>query len=127
MRGRGGTGWSSRHVVSRTVRDSAAFLDATQGADVGSPYAAPLDGAFLEAAQVEPGTLRIGFSTESILGRTTDPECRDAVEAAAGLLSDLGHEVIPLDLPIDKEGLAAGVPDHRGGKYRDGSGCTRSG
>ena len=104
-----GEGWNglvSRHVVSRTVRDSAAFLDATQGADIGSPYAAPPDGSFLDAAQVEPGTLRIGFSTESILGRTTDPECRAAVEATAGLLSDLGHEVIPLDLPIDKEGLA---------------------
>ena len=104
-----GESWNglvARHVVSRTVRDSAAFLDATQGADIGSPYAAPPDGAFLEAAQVEPGRLRIGFSTESILGRTTDPECRDAVEATAALLSDLGHEVIPLELPIDREGLA---------------------
>ena len=104
--GEGWNGLASRHVVSRTVRDSAAFLDATQGADTGSPYAAPPDGAFLEAARAEPGALRIGFSTESFLGQDTDPECRDAVESTAALLSDLGHDVIPLELPIDREGLA---------------------
>jgi amidase len=95
-----------RHVVSRTVRDSAAFLDATQGADVGSPYAAPPDGSFLAAVGRDPGRLRIGFSTESMLGRTTDPEVRTAVESTAALLEELGHEVVPLDLPVDPDGLA---------------------
>ncbi len=103
-----GESWNglvARHVVTRTVRDSAAFLDATQGGDTGAPYAAPPDGAFLEALERAPGRLRIGFSTESQLGRGTDPECDAAVTGAADLLSDLGHEVIPLDLPIDREGL----------------------
>ena len=77
-----GESWNglvARHVVSRTVRDSAAFLDATQGGDTGAPYAAPPDGAFLEALQRAPDRLRIGFSTESQLGRGTDPECAAAV------------------------------------------------
>ncbi len=99
-------GLVSRHVVSRTVRDSAAFLDATQGADTGSPYAAPPNGAFLAAVGREPGRLRIGFSTQSMLGRSTDPECDAAVEATAQLLADLGHEVVPVELPIDRSGLA---------------------
>jgi amidase len=104
-----GESWNGlvvRHVVSRTVRDSAAFLDGTQGSDVGSPYASPPDGDFLAALGREPGSLRIGFSTESMLGRSTDPVCDAAVENAARLLADLGHEVVPLDLPIDREGLA---------------------
>ena len=95
-----------RHVVSRTVRDSAAFLDATQGGDVGAPYAAPADGEFLAAAARNPEPLRIGFSTESMLGRSTDPECVAAVDEAVGLLEDLGHEVVEVDLPIDREALA---------------------
>jgi amidase len=104
-----GESWNGlvvRHVVSRTVRDSAAFLDSTQGGDTGAPYAAPADGEFLEAVGRAPGHLRVGFSTESMLGRSTDPECDAAVLATADLLDELGHEVIPLDLPIDREGLA---------------------
>ena len=104
-----GEGWNGlvrRHVVSRTVRDSAAFLDATQGDDVGAPYSAPPAGDFLAAVGRDPGSLRIGFSTQSILGRSMDPECVAAVEAAAELLESLGHELVEIDLPIDREGLA---------------------
>ena len=104
-----GEGWNGlvrRHVVSRTVRDSAAFLDATQGADVGAPYAAPPAGAFLAAVGRDPGPLRIGYSTASMLGRATDPECVAAVESAAEVLEGLGHELVEVDLPIDREGLA---------------------
>ena len=104
-----GEGWHGlvrRHVVSRTVRDSAAILDATQGGDVGAPYAAPPDGSFLAAVGRDPGRLRIGWSTSSILGQSTDPECRSAVEDAVELLEELGHELVEVDLPIDREGLA---------------------
>ena len=104
-----GEGWHGlvrRHVISRTVRDSAAFLDATQGADVGAPYAAPPPGAFLAATQQDPEPLRIGFSTESFLGRSTDPQVRAAVEATAQRLIELGHDVRPMELPIDRPGLA---------------------
>jgi amidase len=104
-----GEGWHGlvrRHVVSRTVRDSAAFLDATQGADTGSPYAAPPDGAFLAAVGRDPGRLRIGYSTASVLGRAMDPECVAAVEETAGLLEGLGHELVEVELPIDREEVA---------------------
>jgi len=104
-----GEGWHGlvrRHVVSRTVRDSAAFLDATQGDDVGAPYSAPPDGDFLAAVGRDAGPLRIGYSTQSILGRGMDPECVAAVEDAVALLEGLGHEVVEVDLPVDREALA---------------------
>jgi amidase len=104
-----GEGWHGlvrRHVISRTVRDSAAFLDATQGADIGAPYASPPAGEFLAAASRDPGPLRIGWSTASILGQRTDPECAEAVEATARLLEDLGHELVEVDLPIEPEAAA---------------------
>jgi amidase len=105
-----GEGWHGlvrRHVLSRTVRDSAAFLDATQGGDTGSPYAAPPAGAFLAAASREPGRLRIGFSTASILGRAMDGACITAVESTATLLEDLGHELVEVELPIDRAEVAS--------------------
>jgi amidase len=104
-----GEGWHGlvrRHVVSRTVRDSAAFLDATQGADVGAPYAAPPDGAFLSAVGRDPGRLRIGYCTASVLGQAMDHECIAAVEETAALLEGLGHELVEVQLPIDREEVA---------------------
>ncbi|MCU0282965.1 MAG: amidase [Candidatus Nanopelagicales bacterium] len=104
-----GEGWHGlvrRHVVSRTVRDSAALLDATQGTEVGAPYAAPPDGSFLAAVGRDPGRLRIGYSTASVLGKAMDPECVVAVEATAALLEGLGHELVEVELPIDREAVA---------------------
>ncbi len=90
------------HVLSRTVRDSAAFLDATHGPDAGAPYVAPPPrGPFLDEVGREPGRLRVGFTTRSILGRRTDPEVARACEDAVKHLASLGHEVAEVTLPID--------------------------
>lgn len=96
------------HVISRSVRDSAALLDATHGADAGAPYGEPAGPAttFMAAAAADPGTLRIGFSAKSMLGSEIDPECVAAVSQAADLLADLGHEVVEVDLPIDPQEVA---------------------
>src|SRR5690606_27028099 len=69
------------HVLTRTVRDSAAMLDAIRGPAVGDPYR--IEGPmrpYTEEATLPPGRLRIAFSTRSPLGATVDPECRRAVE-----------------------------------------------
>jgi amidase/6-aminohexanoate-cyclic-dimer hydrolase len=92
-----GEGWAGRscaHVVSRSVRDSAAFLDATQGPAPGDPYWAPPP-ARSYAAEVgaDPGKLRIAISTVSPDGETPHPECIRAVDNTARLLSELGHRV----------------------------------
>lgn len=82
------------HVVSRTVRDSAAALDATAGPMPGDPYFAPPPArAYLKEAGTAPRPLRIAFSTRSLSGETIDPEFADATHQAAKLCAGLGHRV----------------------------------
>lgn len=92
-----GEGWGGlaiEHVVSRSVRDSAAALDATHGPDSGAPYAAPSpERPFLEEVAREPGRLRIAFLKTTFEGEPIHPECAAAVEDAARLLASLGHEL----------------------------------
>lgn len=82
------------HAVSRTVRDSAALLDAVHGAEPGSPYLIEAPARpYLEEVTAEPGSLRIAFNTRSPIGTPVHPECVRAVEEAARLLESLGHKV----------------------------------
>jgi Asp-tRNA(Asn)/Glu-tRNA(Gln) amidotransferase A subunit family amidase len=95
-------GFSIQHVVSRSVRDSAALLDAVSSPQPGDPYwAQPPERRFLEEVAREPGALRIAFSTESIAGDGVDPACADAVRDAARLCGDLGHHVEETTLAWD--------------------------
>jgi amidase len=83
------------HAITRSVRDSAALLDATSGPDVGDPYWAPPPARpFLKEVGADPGRLRIAFSTESFIGGTVHADCVSAVREAAALCADLGHEVV---------------------------------
>jgi amidase len=96
------------HVVSRTVRDSAAMLDATGYPEPGSPYAPPSkDRPYLEEVQASPGRLRIAWSSETPAGRPIDPEIQAALERTAALLKGLGHEVVEKGLGIDYRALFA--------------------
>ncbi len=82
------------HVVSRTVRDSAAMLDATAGPMPGDPYIAPSpEGSFLDAVTREPGQLRIAVCAETWQGDPIDEEVAGAVRATAKQLESLGHIV----------------------------------
>ncbi len=82
------------HVVSRSVRDTAAALDCTHGSEPGDPYwAPPVPRPFLDEARTPPGCLRIAFSTRAPSGVPLHPECVAAVKATAKLLEDLGHVV----------------------------------
>ncbi len=93
------------HVISRSVRDSAAMLDATFGADAGAPYAAPARARpFLDEVATEPGRLRIAFSAQPLFGHgTVHPDCVAALHAAAKLLDSLGHHVEEATPPLDAE------------------------
>jgi len=87
-------GAAIEHVLTRSVRDSAAILDAIQGADAGAPYVIkPPDIPYSEEINREPGSLRIAFNTESPLGTGIHEYCKDAVLQTAKLLQDLGHKV----------------------------------
>ncbi len=83
------------HVVTRSVRDSAAVLDCIAGAAVGDPYTAPpLAHPLREDVGAPPGALRIGFLSGTASLRA-QPECALALERAAKLLAELGHRVEP--------------------------------
>jgi amidase len=92
-----GEGWgsaSTAHAVTRTVRDSAALLDATSGPDVGDPYWAPPPARpFLDEVGRDPGRLRIALTTKPWNGQPVDAECAEAAVAAARLCERLGHHV----------------------------------
>jgi amidase len=88
------SGFVSEHVLTVSVRDSAAMLDATHGLEPTSPYAAPaITGTFLETTTTDPGRLRIAFHCDPAFPVETHPDCRAAVEHVARLCESLGHEV----------------------------------
>jgi len=96
-------GLTEQHGLSRSVRDSARLLDATRGAPSGTPYClAPPARPYAEEVGASPGRLRIAFTKSALLDeRPQDPECVLAVEEAASLCADLGHEVAEVPLPLD--------------------------
>jgi amidase len=84
-------------VVSRTVRDTAAVLDAVAGPEPGDPYAAPTPSRpYVDELGADPGRLRIGMQSAAFGGTvTTHPDCVAATEAAGALLESVGHVVDP--------------------------------
>ncbi len=86
-------------MITRSVRDSAAMLDATKGPDVGAAYVIPDAGPFLPEVGKRPGKLRIAFSTKPMLGKNVHADCVKGVEETVSLLKELGHDVIE-DAPI---------------------------
>ena len=85
---------SVQHCVSRTVRDSAALLDATHGAVPGGPWHAPAPARpYLQEVGATPGRLKIAFATTDMYGRPAHPECVAAVQQTAKLCEELGHHV----------------------------------
>ncbi len=91
----GWAGSSTDGVLTRTVRDTAAILDAISNRMPGEPYYAPAwPRPLADEVGVDPGRLRIGILAWSgQQGHLDDPECRAAVAHAAQLLEQLGHQV----------------------------------
>lgn len=96
-----GDGWGGlevEHIVSRSVRDTAAMLDATSGPAPGDPYwAPPAPPSWLEAAAKPPGTLRIALIRTRPDGTALHSDCLAAVDHAAALCTTLGHRVEEVD------------------------------
>jgi len=96
----GWNGLSVHHGLTLSVRDSAALLDASSGPEPGSPYwAPPRERRFLEEVKRGPGKLRVAVVLNPASGVAVDGECRKAVEEAAKLCGELGHEVQEARLP----------------------------
>jgi amidase len=90
-------GMSVNGCLTRTVRDTALFLDATAGAAPGDADSPPVpDRPFLEAAADPPGRLRIAFSSRPprlIVPAIVNDSVREAVDGTARLLRSLRHDV----------------------------------
>ncbi|NNJ13303.1 amidase [Chloroflexales bacterium ZM16-3] len=112
-------GLGVEHVITRSVRDSAAMLDATAGIDVGAPYTAPAPTRlFLTEVTTEPGRLRIAFTDHPFFGCTVHAECRAGMHATVRLLADLGHEVVEDAPPVDGDACAQAVLTVLSGEIR---------
>lgn len=103
VQGEGWFGMSVSHAVTRSVRDSAALLDVTRGAEPGDPYVAPPpERPYLDEVGTDPGRLRIGVLEGGIFHDDVHSECRAAAVGTTSLLEHLGHDVQPLRLDIDR-------------------------
>ncbi|MEO8706009.1 MAG: amidase, partial [Kofleriaceae bacterium] len=96
-------GLVNEHVVTRSVRDSAAVLDALVGMQPGDPYTAPTQlTPYLSELTSPSGPLRIGFATRHVSAKgglvESHPDCIAAVAHAAKLLESLGHRVEPVEI-----------------------------
>lgn len=108
--GEGWAGLSIAHCVSRSVRDSAALLDATHGAAPGDPYAAPgFSGSFLAEMDKAPGRSKIAVQTKPNSGTSVDNECLAAVTKTAKLLEEMGHIVEEAEPDLEEGVVARGL------------------
>lgn len=103
-RGESWWGFATEHVLSRSVRDSAAALDATAGPDAGCPYFTQPDASYAKSIS-EPldKKLRIAFSAAPLAGRTMDAECKEGLKRTVKLLQDLGHHVTEGAPPVARD------------------------
>lgn len=94
-------------MLTRTVADSAAFLDLISGYVPGDPgMLPPPERAFLDEVGRDPGRLCIGVTTDSPVV-TPQPQVVAAVESARDLLADLGHEVVEVQMHLTDDVVEA--------------------
>lgn len=92
-------GMVAEHVLTRTVRDSAALLDVTAGPALGDPYFAPHhDGSWLGELDRPPERLRIAVSRCPAEGRPVHVDCLRVLDDTVDLLTSLGHTVVEREL-----------------------------
>ncbi len=97
-------------VITRDVADAAAVLDLICGPDRGQWYNPPSPvRPFTEAVAAGAGRRRVGVVSSAPFGLEIDSECREAVHNTALTLDRMGHEIIPTELILPEEILAAAL------------------
>jgi amidase len=100
-------GLACEHVITRSVRDSAAMLDATAGPDTGAPYVAPSPSRpYLEEVGTNPGPLRIAFTSDPLVPGEAHEDCVKGLESTVELCRGLGHELVAASPQIDGHAFA---------------------
>jgi amidase len=104
------SGLAVEHALTRSVRDSAALLDATCGPALGDPYPAPPPARpFVSEVAAGPGRLRIAYSSLTASGHTGHADCVAALDDAVRLCESLGHELVEARLPELTRRAAAAI------------------
>lgn len=106
--GRSWQGASVEHVLTRSVRDSAAMLDELSIYEKTAAFhAPPFRGNYLQAAQTPiENQLRIAFSLQSPIGTKVHADCKEAVWKAVKALESMGHSIEEIDAPVDGKKIA---------------------
>lgn len=108
-------------VVSKSVRDTAAALDATAGAVMGDPYwSPPQPASYLESMKRKPKKLRIAFAAQKLDGTAFHADCVAAVKHAAKVCRDLGHELDEASPNLDQSTLIPAFMALWGGNLASG-------
>lgn len=96
-------GFAIEHVLTRSVRDSAAMLDAVSGPCLGDYHYLPkAESSFQDEVKRNPGRLKIAYGSESILRKEIHPDCLASLQDTVKLLEELGHQTEAANVPIDK-------------------------
>ena len=96
-----GGGLVAEHILSRSVRDSAAMLDITAGSAPGDPYyAPPQERPYLEEILHPPGKLKIAYLPGTPMGGSMSGEAQKCLEESLKLCEHLGHEIIEVKLKL---------------------------
>lgn len=105
-RAEGWAGMAQNHVITRSVRDSAALLDVVEGSEPGDPYHPPAhSGTWTEALNEPVGALRVALIQDAFNGVAVDPEIVEMVRDTAHLCEGLGHHVEEARCPLSPEQL----------------------
>ncbi len=106
-------GFAIEHALTRSVRDSAALLDATSAREPHALFPVPLpERPFVDEVSRAPGKLRVAFSTRPHLPGVVHADCVAAVRDVAKLLEGLGHEVVEAGPDIDGHAFAMEFVTH---------------
>lgn len=107
IRGRSWQGASIDHILSRSVRDSAAMLDQYRFDRANAFYTPTFNSSYFEVSQkaIEK-PLKIAFTNNSPIGGSVHEECKKAVLKCVKLLEEQGHDVVEMEAPIDGMRLA---------------------
>ena len=90
--------------LTHSVRDNAVLIDQVEGYAMGDPaWSSHLDRPLAEEVGADPGKLRIGWTVKPPIDVPVHPEWAAAVEDAARLCEELGHQVEPHDPDWDDE------------------------
>jgi amidase len=91
-------------ILSRSVRDAAAYIDVVQGPLAGDSFISQQpERPYLEEVKNNPGKLKIGYSVEHPIHGQQDAENIAAINNAVQLLRSMGHDVEEVKLPYTKQ------------------------